>query len=339
MFRCVWLLVFAALCPGLQGCSNDWVTASGSAPARASRSPKVPLYSNLSKAQASRVKVISGEQDSNYPRPIIDLAEIAARGPVRVWPTVSRGPRQDLVDVLNNPEIDVAVVQTDSLEALEPDMQATAREKLRYLFRLPNEELHVLASRDIEDIRQLEGRAVNIDRPGTSTHLTARTVFEKLGIRPDFTTDDQATARNGLKSGEIQAAVVLASRPSSEVLALLSLGQFHLLSVPSDDAIRDYIPSRFTAEDYPNVIEPGGSIGTVAVGRILVVRDWPEGSARHTRLKRLVEAVYGQLDALRQAGFDPGWRNVDPLEPAPGWQRFKPAQDLIDRRDRQARAQ
>jgi TRAP-type uncharacterized transport system substrate-binding protein len=342
MFRCVWLLFSVALCFSVQGCSSDLQSsarvsakAKSTVPHRPSPSSKAPFQWSSGQAQARTVSAISGEQGDAYSRTIIDLTEVLRQSQLRFRPISSQGPRQDLLDLLYRPDIDVAVVQTDALESLETRSQAAARERLRYLFRVPNRELHVVASRAITDIRQLEGRKVNIDRPESSTHLTARLVFEKLGIKPDFTTHDQFTARNSLKSGEIQAAVVLASRPSAEVLVFPFQG-FHLLSIPLEEGIRNYIPGRLTANDYPHLVEAGSSIETVAVGRILAVRDWPAGSARYKRLTRLTEALHGRLEELQKAGHDLGWRNVDPLEPAPGWQRFKPAQDLLHQRAKQA---
>jgi uncharacterized protein len=265
---------------------------------------------------------------------------ILDRDRLRLRPIPGRGPLRDLVDLLHRPDIDIAIVQTDAIEALTD--QTDADKRLRYLFRVPNQELHVLALRDITEIRQLEGRKVNIDKPGSSTHLTARAVFDKLGIKAEFTTDDQATARQRLQSGEIQAAISLASRPSSEMLdfpSYPSYGQFHLVSIPFEESVSNYIPAQFTADDYPHLVEAGQQVETIAVGRVLAVRNPPRGSSRYRRLTRLSEIIHARFDELKQKDHDPRWAEIDLSAAAPGWQRFEPAQKLLDQSARQAAEQ
>ena len=341
MLRCIWPLVFAASCLVLQGCSIDLPRPTkiesksrGMSSHRPAPGSKSPQWSS-GQLVTNTVAAISGEHGDPYSRLIVDLTGLLGRNQLRLRPVASRGPRQDLIDLLNEPEIDAAIVQADALEACETGVQTAAREQLRYLFRAPNLELHVVAPLAITDLRQLEGRKVNIDQPDTGTHLTARLIFEKLGIKPDFTTYDQFTARNSLKSGEIEAAVVLASRPSGEVLVFPSQG-FHLLPIPPDETLLNYTASQFTSHDYPHLVGAGKTVETIAVGRILVVRDRPKGSARYRHLARLTEALHGRFDELQQAGSHPGWRNIDPLKLEPGWQWFTPAQDIIRLKSKQA---
>jgi TRAP-type uncharacterized transport system substrate-binding protein len=282
------------------------------------------------------IRIVSGEEGSAYSRIVADLAAILDDDHVQFEATPSQGPSQDILNLLNRPEIDAAIVQTDAVQALPESAQAAARERLRYLFRIPNKELHVLAPRGITEIRQLDGRRVNIDRPGSGTHLTARRIFERLGIKPEFTTDDQATAFQRLRFGEVEAALVLASRPSSDILAFPSEGRFHLLPIPFAETAADYPPGRFTTSDYPHLVEAGQSVETAAVSRVLAIRNWPEGHSRHKRLARFADAVASHFDELQQEGHNPRWREVSWSVSAPGWQRFKPVQDQLDRTIRPA---
>jgi uncharacterized protein len=369
MFRCVYVFVAAAACLCLEGCSSDpRGTATGAGKTRDAAPVSTPSASVASSRKASvqtypnTIRVVSGEENSTYSRTVIDLMTILDRDRFRFQPIPGRGPLGNLVDLLRRPDIrpdidvgivqtdalealmgsaqaDVAIVQTDALEALMDSAEADAGERLRYLFRVPNQELHVLALRDITEIRQLEGRKVNIDRPGSSTHLTARAMFDKLGIKAEFTTDDQATALQRLESGEIQAAISLASRPSREILGFpsyRSYGRFHLVSIPFEESVASYFPARFTADDYPDLVEAGRPIETIAVGRVLAVRDPPRGSSRYRRLTRLSEIIHARFDELKQTGHDPRWAEIDFSAAAPGWQRFEPAQNLLDRNARQA---
>ncbi|MEZ0168593.1 TAXI family TRAP transporter solute-binding subunit [Microvirga sp. TS319] len=277
------------------------------------------------------IRIVSGEENSAYSRTIADLATILDGDDPQLQAIASQGPVEDLLKLINRPEADVAIVQTDALRSLPESLQGSAKDELRYIFQVPSKELHVLAPRGITEIGQLEGRKVNIDRVGTGTHLTARRIFQSLGIRPEFTTDDQRTAQQRLVSGEIQAAILLASSPSSEVLAFPSEGQFHLLPLPAGSLAPDYPPARFTSDDYPHLVEADEQVATAAVSRVLAVRNWPEGSSRYRRLVRLAQAIDAHSYELDRLGHPPRWKDIREAG-VPGWLRFKPVQDLLELR-------
>ncbi|WP_084731828.1 TAXI family TRAP transporter solute-binding subunit [Microvirga vignae] len=342
MFRCVSVLVIAGLCLALVGCSNqNSVTVpfikrpKDHVAVRSSPVEKIPGQRVQTTPFNNSIRIISGEENSTYSRTLDSLSEILSQRQIRLQPIASQGPLQDLVSLLHRADIDTAIVQTDVIEGVASHVQTAARERLRYLFQVSSKVVHVLAPRDITDIRQLEGRKVNISRPGSDAHLTAGLMFEKLGIKPEFTTYDQDTAYQRLRAGEIQASILLASHPSTEVLAFPSSGRFHLLPIVLEEGTSHYRSVQLTADEYPHLIETGQQVRTIAVGRILVVRDWPEESRRYKRLMNLAEVIDSHLDELKQSDQGLQRGEID-LQAAPGWQRFKPAQSVIDRRSRQA---
>ena len=152
------------------------------------------------------VSLISSKPDSSFPDFVGDLDAILSRNHLRLLPILGRGPLHTVNDLLYTPGIDIAVVQADAIGALDHP----ARRRLRYIAKVYDEQFHVVAGREITDIRQLDGRKVNIDGPGTGTYLTARNVFKRLKVTPEFTTDDQATSFRKLSAGEIAAAVYVA---------------------------------------------------------------------------------------------------------------------------------
>lgn len=339
VFRSVCVLAVTSLYLGLGGCSSEpSETANGIARARGAAFVPVPLPPKAPARRGSEgagvmspIRIVSGEESSAYSRTIADLATILDGDDMQFQAIASQGPVEDILKLINSPEADVAIVQTDALRGLPETLQGTAKEQLRYIFRVPDKELHILAPRGITEIGQLEGRKVNIDRAGTGTHLTARLIFQILGIKPEFTTDDQQTAQQRLLSGEIQAAVLLASSPSSEVLAFPSEGQFHLLSLPTGSLAPDYLPARFTSDDYPHLLEAEDQVATAAVSRVLAVRNRSEGSPRYRRLVRLAQAIDAHSHELDRLGHPPRWKDIREAG-VPGWVRFKPAQDLLELR-------
>jgi TRAP transporter TAXI family solute receptor len=293
------------------------------------------------RANAGTIGVISGGADGTYIRIAADLANVLDGETLRILPIIGRGSLQNLQDIMFLRGIDVGIVQMDAREGLTPsNLQASAQQRLRYLARLYNEELHVLASRDVASLRDLNGKKVNIDKPGSGTNLTARLIFEKLGIKPEFTTYDQASSYERLRSGEIQAALYVAGRPVRAISEFQSEGRFHLLSIPFEgDVAESYLPARFSSSDYPRLIDSGKTVETVAVGNVLAVFNWPENSERYRRVQRFVDAFFSHFDDFLQPGRHPKWKEVNLSATVPGWQRFKAAQDWLDREARQAKAQ
>ena len=243
-------------------------------------------------------------------------------------PTFRRGNLQALRDLGNFSVADMAIVQSDAITALGED--DLARGPLRYIARLYDKEFHLVASREIADVRQLHGRKVNIDKPVTGTHLTARRIFEKLGITPVFTTDDQASSFEKLRSGEIAAAVYVTPRPIADLADFQADGRFHLVGIPYGPELADYSPAQVAARDYPNLIR-GEPVETVSVGTVLAVPNWPEGSERYKRAVRFVDAYFSRYTEIRDVGGHRKWEEANPSGTAPGWERFRPAQDWLQR--------
>jgi TRAP transporter TAXI family solute receptor len=300
-------------------------------PTRQSK-PAPVAAASADRMNAGVVSVISGGVNGTYVRIAAEMANVLDNGDnLRVLPIIGRGSAQNIRDLLFLKGVDIGIVQMDAREALGPEA-AEGRRQLEYIARLYNEEIHVIARRDIGDIRQLDGRKVNIDVVGSGTNLTSRIVFEKLGVKPTFETVDQGAAFEKLSSGEIDAAVFVSGRPVRAVADFKSDGRFRLLSIPFEEALSElYLPARFADKDYPGLIEKGSVVETLAVGSILAVYGWPEGTERNKRVQRFVEAFFSKFDEFLKPGRHPKWQEVNLAATVPGWKRFKGAQDWIDR--------
>ncbi len=288
---------------------------------------------NASRANKGTLGVISGGADGTYIRIAADLANVLDNEDLRILPMIGRGSLQNLKDIMFLRGVDIGIVQMDAREQLRAEnLQDDAVQRLRFITRLYNEEVHIIANREITDIRQLEGKKVNIDKAGSGTNLTARLIFDKLGIKPEMTTFDQASSYAKLKSGEIQAALYVAGRPVRAIAEFQTEGRFHLLSIPFEGEIAEsYFPARFENADYPQLVEQDKTVDTLAVGSLLAVYNWPENTDRYNRVKRFVDAFFSRFDEFLQPGRHPKWKEVNLAADVPGWQRSRAAQDWLDR--------
>jgi uncharacterized protein len=326
--------VFSSICnlfghPFAQAAAVAAFLISGSMAASAQPAPVF----NPSRANAGTLGVISGGADGTYIRIAADLANVLDGEELRVLPMIGRGSLQNLRDIMFLRGVDIGIVQMDAREQLKAEkLQDSAVRRLRFITRLYNEEVHIIASRQITDIRQLNGQKVNIDKAGSGTNLTSRLIFEKLGIKPEVTTFDQASSYAKLKSGEIQAAVYVAGRPVRAIAEFQTDGRFHLLPIPFEGEIAEsYFPARFATSDYPQLVDAAKPVETLAVGSLLAVFNWPENSDRYNRVKRFVDTFFSRFDEFLQPGRHPKWKEVNLAADVPGWERIKPAQDWLDR--------
>jgi len=275
------------------------------------------------RGRANEFGLVYDDESGVFARVAADLETELGRDQLRIKLSPSDGPLRTLEEILHRPGADVGIVQADALEALAlADPNTTAREKLRSVTRIYDQNVHVLARKDITSLRALDSQAVAIGPPESGSHITARLIFDKLGIKPAFTTHDTAEAFDRLRSGELAAVFILAPRPASDILGF-DAGGFHLLSVPWEEAIlQSYRPSEMLSLDYPTLIREGERVETVAVEMVLAVYNWREGTAGRRRLSRFARSFISRLEELRRPGHHFAWDGLNPAAEIAGWKRF-----------------
>jgi TRAP transporter TAXI family solute receptor len=281
------------------------------------------------------VSIISGGIAGTYIRFAADMASVLDDGNnLRILPIIGKGSVQNIMDVLFMRGVDLGIVGSDSVEKMRRDGTApNAQQQLSYITRLYNEEVHILTRTDITDISQLAGKKVNFDLATSGTAFTAGLIFDRLGVHPEVVNFDQNLSYEQLKSGEIDATVFTGGKPLKGIADFKNDGgKFHLLTVPFDSRLQDlYVPARIESSDYPSLIEPGKAVDTIGIAAILVVYNWPEGSERYTKVARFVDAFFSKFDEFQKPARHPKWREVNINGTIPGWSRFKPAQEWLDR--------
>jgi uncharacterized protein len=294
----------------------------------------------VEKVNAGTVTIIAHGLDNLYSQMIADMATVLDRNDdVRVMPIVGRSSLDNVRDILFLRGVDLGIVQMDAREALKLEGVASAAlEPLRYLATLYSEDVHLLAQKDIANLGQLDRQKVNIDRRGSTSDVTGRVLFSKMNIRPEFTHFDLQTAYEKLKIGEIKAILLVEARPSPFISKVQSDQGLRLLPLASSGVLaKTYQPSRFTSADYPHLIEASQSVETIAVDSLLAAYGWPENSERYKKVEAFTNVFFNKFSAFQQAGRHPKWHHVNLKANSAGWQKFKAAQNWLDRNSRLAR--
>lgn len=255
---------------------------------------------------------------------IADLATVLDQGyDRRILPMAGTGSVRAIEDLLLLRGVDIALVQADVLDyykkaQLFPNIES----QVRYLARLYNKEFHLLASKDIASIDDLEGKKVNFGPPSSGSFLTASLVFDALGITVEAADDDYEIGLDKLRQGEIDAWVRVDAKPSLQIESLPSWEGVHLLPLSSRAVIEPYIAAELTSEDYPDLIRGEDAVRTLAVPTIMAVYRWPRNHEKHAQLQRFQGALTRELEALQRGPFDAKWREVDLTVEITGWERF-----------------
>jgi uncharacterized protein len=281
------------------------------------------------KINANTVAIIAGSPEDTYLDITHDLAVVLNDENLRILPIVGQGGAQNIRDVLYLRGVDIGITTTQMLRyfASTGEVSHSLDQQLTYITRLYPEEMHVVASRNIKSIQDLNGKKVNFAEAGSSTQITARDVFGLLSINVDEVNMNEADAIAAIKSGQIAATVVITGKPAEVISRIPASDNLHLLEVPYTPALEN-IYSRGELEPtlYPNLIDAGRNLQTVAVDSVMITINWQPATDRYRRVAKFVESLFGKFPELQKPPRHPKWQEVDLGKDLPGWDRFPVAQ-------------
>jgi NMT1 family protein len=252
-------------------------------------------------------------------------------GQMQVLPIVTRGPTENVNDLLYLRGVDTAIINTDALEEYKSQVPQI-RERITYILNLFPSELHIFVRPEIHTLADLAGKKVNFNTQGTAAAYSGPLIFSRLGLNVEKTFIPHPLALEQMKRGEIAGVVFVTSKPVDAFVKGKWDEGFRFLAVDYGPKFEDYYaPSYLEPADYPNLIAKGERIATISVPTILAAFNWRPDSARYLRVTRFVDELFGHVDRLRSPGFDPKWKDVNLSARAPGLERFRAAQEWLDR--------
>ena len=263
-----------------------------------------------------------------------DLANVIDDGATRrVLPVIGKGSLQNITDLKLLRGVDMAIIQADVLDYARQQNYFPGLEGwITYIAKLYNEEFHLLARRDVKTVAELANQRVNVDLRGAGTAITAGRLFDLLNISVTPTYDDHEVALEKLRKGEIAAIAFVAGKPAPLFRDLTGEDGLHFLPIPLKPAVTAaYAPTRLTAQDYPGLVPSDQPVDTVAVGAVLAAANLQYGSDRYRNLVNFVEAFFTGFQSLQEPVHHPKWHEVNITAELPGWRRFPPAAEWLQR--------
>jgi TRAP-type uncharacterized transport system substrate-binding protein len=286
----------------------------------------------IAKINAWTVGLAAGQLEGAPLRFATDISRVVDDGDnLHVLPIVTRGPTENVEALLYLKGVDVAIINSDTLEqfaAKIPDIQ----QRITYVLSLFPSELHIFVRPDIKSLDDLRGKKVNFNTQGTAAAYSGPLIFDKLKLDVQRTFIPHQVALEQMRSGtdDMEAVVFVTSKP----VDAFSKGKwppgFKFLPVPFQD-FSFYLPATLTSTDYPNFIPQGQDVQTIAIPTILAAFNWQKASNRYARVARLTDYLFDRLSTLQGPGFHPKWKDVVLNAQVPGLKRFPAAQEWLDR--------
>lgn len=241
----------------------------------------------------------------------IDLSVINSNGSVSNVYAVYQRPGTQMGIVQSDVLAFVAKVQTD------PVLKKIAQ-KIRMVFPLYNEEIHLIGNTGITSFDDLEGKNVAIGKEGSGTYLTAKLLFKVSGIEPAKMVNVGAgDALTQLKAGDVDAMFYVAGYPVKLFVEEISRAdELHVVPIENKAVVDFYPESSIPANTYSWQDE---SVNSVAVKSVLVSFNF-----RNTQCKnvgRFGALLHDNIDWLKANGH-PKWNSVDLNYPLKGWEQY-----------------
>ncbi len=278
-------------------------------------------------AQEFEKNILTGGPSGTYIQFGRNISEAAAKCNVTLNVQESAGSLENFLGVRKKRFTQLGIVQSDVLEYLNTfasDDPAIARAILgvRIAFPLYNEEVHILARRDIATLADLTGKKVAIGVEDSGTFLTASLVLDLAQVAPaerlKINAEESLAA---LLDGQIDAFFYVAGAPTKIFQNdAIDGARFHLLPIDDPTLQAVYQSGQIPAGAYPFQPDP---VDVVAVKAVLMTYEYsPARNAYHRESCRAVSdiahVITSRFDDLRTNGH-PKWQQVDLNDLPPGW--------------------
>jgi uncharacterized protein len=266
--------------------------------------------------------IITGKEKGTYYQFGLNLKALMEQHDIQLSVHPSNGSVENIHAVFKRPGTQLGIVQSDVLAFASrvqsnETLKAIAR-KVKMVFPLYNEEIHLLAREGITSFDDLAGRRVAVGEEGSGTYLTSRLLFQVSKVKPKEMVNigtDKALAQ--LKAGHVDAIFYVAGSPV----------KLFTESVTEADGLQIVpIVNQSLFEFYPRVQIPAGTyawqqeaVDTIAVKAVLVTYDFR--TAHCENVGRFARIMAENMDGLINTGH-PKWKSVDLFYHLKGWDQY-----------------
>ncbi len=284
----------------------------------------VTLSTGAFAADPIELGVITGGERGTYYQFGLDIQKLLKQAmptmALNVYP--SKGSVENIYAVYQRPATQMGIVQSDVLAFVfriqgDPVLRRIAR-KVKMVFPLYNEEIHILGRKGITDFDDLADRRVAIGREGSGTYLTARILLKMADITPrEMVLIDTDEALAELKAGRIDAMFYVAGYPVKLFTEKVAESDgLAFVPILNKTVLEFYERSEIPAKTYSWQPTP---VTTAAIKAVLVSFDFRRADCDY--VGRFAQTITKNMDWLITNGH-PKWKSVDLEYPLRGWEQY-----------------
>jgi len=247
---------------------------------------------------------------------------------LRVLPMVGNGGTRNLLDVLTLPGADMAIVPVVLANRLRDGKTVgDISSRLVYIASLFPLQFHLLARADVKGLSDLAGKTISLGEEGSVSAVLGLEVLNALDVKADIVNLGLQAALEGMRKGDIAAALVISAKPIEALAPLAQFSAVRLIPIPYWSSLRrDYLQTTITHADYPTILGVDENVPTIAVRSALFAYNWPKRSGRYALMNNFVQTFFARFPNFLADAHHPAWRQVNLADTLTGWKRFEPAE-------------
>jgi TRAP transporter TAXI family solute receptor len=280
------------------------------------------------------VGMVTGSATGTYIQIGKDIARVCAKYGLNIVVKASEGSLKNIQRMNSRENAAFGIVQSDVLGILYANQPEVAKH-LRMVYPLYNEEVHILARKNILKFRDLQGKKVATGTKGSGNWLTLANLLHTMHtkLREKITDMKPLDAVIAVLEGKIDAMIYVSGKPVKLFRKLEQLENnpkfarlmkdVHFVPLRDPEMLEQYyVASEIGPSDYGWLSD---TVPTIAVKALLVSFDFsrkntPYYQNRCATLKTMAKAIRENMDDLRRSGH-PKWLTVN-LDASVGrWQR------------------
>src|SRR5262249_23863882 len=146
------------------------------------------LVAMAAPALAADMGIVTGGEKGTYYQFGLNLQRLVKPHGINLNVAPSKGSVENVFAVYQRPNTQLGIVQSDVLAFVarvetDPVLKRIAK-KIKMVFPLYNEEVHILGRKNINDFDELPDKRLAVGREGSGTYLTARLLFKVAEVEP-----------------------------------------------------------------------------------------------------------------------------------------------------------
>lgn len=259
------------------------------------------------------------------------VRELDEPGKIRVLPVLGYGQEENVRDLLLLRNVEFSIVNSDILAFLNSENRLpSVNEKVRYFIPLVEKTIAVVSQKKHNSLDDLDGEVIATPGPGSEAHITARTLFAALNLKPNIRAVPAGQALAHVARGEAAATVLLSHSKEDLFRVMKAHPNLTVLQVPHSEAVA----KTYGADTLAIPIGPEQAsrlnVQTVSVQSILAIFNWPRTSTRFLNVKNFIDRAINAFPTMRTKP-ESLWNRVDPDQKVLGWQRYQIAEAGLTR--------